>query len=151
LFATLPVFGGYRRTWLDVGLYAAAQALLLSALVSSDVPRGLLIAIVVIYLVLAVCDKTIFLSARGEHYWTAVTLFAIASYWIPRARALWISLCFWAGFSKLNHHSTPVVCVMNSNAPATSFVPSLRKAFYKHFPDDLRPSPLANIAHGGIA
>jgi hypothetical protein len=151
LFGKLPVLGGYRRTWLDVGLYAAAQVLLVSALVSDSVPRGLLVPIVIVYLVLALCDKTIFLSARGEHYWTAVTLFVIASYWIPSLKALWISLWFWAGFSKLNHHFTSVVCVMNSNAPATSFVPSLRRAFYKHFPEDLRPSALANIAHGGIA
>jgi hypothetical protein len=151
MFADLPVLGGYRRTWLDAVLYAAAQALLLSALFSSTVPKGLLIAIVAIYVVLALADKTIFLSARGEHYWTAVTLFALATNFIPAAKALWIGLWFWAGFSKLNHHFTSVVCVMNSNAPATSFVPSLRKRFYRHFPDDLRPSAFANIAHGGIA
>jgi hypothetical protein len=151
LFGKLPLLGGYRRTWLDVLLYAAAQVLLLHALLSSSISRGWLIPIVVIYLVLALADKTIFLSARGEHYWTAVTLFALAANFIPAAKALWISLWFWAGFSKLNHHFTSVVCVMNSNAPATSFAPSMRKRFYRSFPDDLRPSPLANIAHGGIA
>ncbi|HWF26752.1 MAG TPA: DUF3556 domain-containing protein, partial [Solirubrobacteraceae bacterium] len=57
----------------------------------------------------------------------------------------------WAGFSKLNHHFTSVVCVMNSNAPGTAHLPWLRKRFYKHYPDDLRPSRLANIAHGGVA
>ena len=151
LFARLPVLGGYRRTSLDVGLYAAANVLLISELVSKTLPTGPLIAIVFLYLVLALADKTIFLSARGEHYWTAVALFAIASNWVPSAKALWLALWFWAGFSKLNHHFTSVVCVMNSNAPTTQPWPALRKRFYRGYPDDLRPSRLAGIAHGGVA
>jgi hypothetical protein len=150
LFAGVPVLGGYERTWLDVLLYAAANVLLVAALVSKTIPVGLLVAIVVLYLVLALADKTIFLSARGEHYWTALTLFALASNWIPAVKALWLGLWFWAGFSKLNHHFTSVVCVMNSNAPGTVHLPWLRKRFYKRYPDDLRPSRLANIAHGGV-
>jgi hypothetical protein len=151
LFPALPVLGGYRRTWLDVFLYAAVNVLIIAALVSKTIPTSLLVPIVVLYLVLALADKTIFLSARGEHYWTAVALFAIASNWIPAVKALWLALWFWAGFSKLNHHFTSVVCVMNSNAPGTAHLPWLRKRFYKHYPDDLRPSRLANIAHGGVA
>jgi hypothetical protein len=150
LFAGLPVLGGYQRTWLDVLLYGAVNALLIVALVSSTIPVGLLAAIVALYLILALADKTIFLSARGEHYWTAVALFALASNWIPGVKALWLALWFWAGFSKLNAHFTSVVCVMNSNAPGTAGMPGLRKRFYKDFPHDLRPSRLATIAHGGV-
>jgi hypothetical protein len=151
LIPSAPVLGGYRRTWLDVLLYAAVNVLLIIALVSQTIPAGLLVAIAVLYLVLALADKTIFLSARGEHYWTAVALFALASNWIPAVKALWLALWFWAGFSKLNHHFTSVVGVMNSNAPATTNLPGLRKRFYRHFPHDLRPSRLADIAHGGVA
>jgi Transmembrane protein of unknown function (DUF3556) len=151
LFAGLPVLGGYRRTWLDVLLYATVNVLLLHELLSSAIATGWLVAIALLYLVLALADKTIFLSARGEHYWTAVALFAIASNWIPAVKALWLALWFWAGFSKLNHHFTSTVCVMNSNAPGTAWTPWLRKRFYRHFPDDLRPSRLAGIAHGGVA
>lgn len=151
LFAGLPVLGGYRRTALDVLLYATAQALLVAALVSDGVQLGVVIAIAGIYVVLALCDKTIFLSARGEHYWTAVVVFALASNWIPAAQALWIALWFWAGVSKLTHHFTSVICVMASNAPPLALTPRLRKAFYRHFPDDLRPSRLADIAHLGAA
>jgi len=151
LFAGLPVVGGYERTWLDVLLYATVNILLLHELLSSTIGTGWLAAIVLLSLVLALTDKTIFLSARGEHYWTAVTLLALASNWIPGVKALWLGLWFWAGFSKLTPHFTSVVCVMNSNAPGTARMPWLRKAFYKHFPDDLRPSRLADIAHGGAA
>jgi hypothetical protein len=151
LFAKLPILGGYRRTWLDVGLYGAAQVLLVAALVSNYVPDGILFAIVGVYVLLALADKTVFLSARGEHYWTAITVFALASNWIPAAKALWLALWFWAGFSKLTPHFTSVVCVMNSNAPTSAPLPWLRKAFYKHYPDDLRPSRIADIAHAGAA
>jgi hypothetical protein len=151
LFANLPILGGYRRTWLDVTLYAAAQLLLLGALVSKSVPDALLIGIVALYPILALADKTIFLSARGEHYWTTAMVFVLASNWIPAAKAIWIALWFWAGFSKLTHHFTSVVCVMTSNAPATARLPWLRTAMYRRFPTDLRPSWLASISHGGAA
>jgi Transmembrane protein of unknown function (DUF3556) len=151
LFAGLPVLGGYVRTPLDVALYGAAQVLLVAALVSDTVPDGLLIAIAVVYVVLALCDKTIFLSARGEHYWTTIVVFALASNWIPAAQAVWIALWFWAGVSKLTHHFTSVICVMWSNAPPTAPIPWFRKAFYRRYPDDLRPSRLADIAHLGAA
>jgi hypothetical protein len=151
LVATLPVLGGYKRTWLDVLAYAAVNVLLIATLISKSIPAGLEAAIAALYLVLALADKTIFLSARGEHYWTAVTLFALASNWTGAVKALWLALWFWAGFSKLNHHFTSVVCVMNSNAPGTASIPGLRKRFYRSFPDDLRPSRLADIAHGGVA
>jgi len=151
LFAGLPILGGYRRTWLDVLLYATVNILLLHELVASTIGTAWLTAIVLLYVILALADKTIFLSARGEHYWTAVTLFALASNWIPAVKALWLTLWLWAGFSKLNHHFTSVVCVMNSNAPGTAHMPWLRKAFYRGFPEDLRPSRVADIAHGGVA
>ena len=151
MFANLPVLGGYRRTPLDVALYAAAQVLLVAALVSNGVPDGILIAIAAVYVVLALCDKTIFLSARGEHYWTTVVVFVLASNWIPAAQAVWIALWFWAGVSKLTHHFTSVICVMSSNAPFTAPTPGIRKRFYKKFPSDLRPSRFADIAHLGAA
>ncbi len=63
--------------------------------------------------------------------------------------AVQLALWFWAGFSKLNHHFPAVVCVMTSNAPLTRFS-WLRKAMYRHYPDDLRPSTVAIVlAHGG--
>ena len=151
LFAKLPVLGGYVRTPLDVLLYAAAQVLLLTALVSDTPSDGILVAIAAVYVVLALCDKTIFLSARGEHYWTAVVVFVLASNWIPAAQAIWIGLWFWAGVSKLTHHFTSTICVMMSNAPPTAPLPWFRKAFYKRFPDDLRPGRIADIAHLGAA
>lgn len=150
-FRDMPILGGSRRTPLDALLYAAALGLLLAALLSATIPVGLFVAIAAVVVALGVADKTIFLAMRSEHYWTAIVVLAIAATpeeWIPGAKAIWLALWFWAGFSKLNHHFPTVVAVMNSNHPLTRFA-WMRKPFYRNFPDDLAPSRLAVIAHGG--
>lgn len=151
LFPGLPILGGSRRSWLDVLLYAATLISLVVALGSAQIGTGLVVPIVALVAVLGVADKTLFLCARGEHYWTTVVVFALAASpagWISGAKAVHAALWFWAGFSKLNHHFPAVVCVMTSNSPFTRFA-WLRKRMYRHYPDDLAPSRLAVIAHGG--
>src|SRR5439155_17286170 len=96
--------GGYRRTWLDVALYAANAALVIAALVSPAPPREYLVGIAIVLPVLGLLDKTIFLSARGEHYWTTIMVFVLATNFVPGAKGVHAALWFWAGFSKLNHH-----------------------------------------------
>ena len=71
-------------------------------------------------------------------------LFRRDSDWIAGAKAVQLALWFWAGVSKLNHHFPAVVCVMTSNSPTTPFA-ALRRRMYRHYPDDLRPSPLATM------
>ena len=149
LFPGLPVLGAIKRSWLDVLLYAGTNVLLLVALTSARPAQAVMVAIVLLIVVLGVTDKTLFLVARGEHYWTALVVFVLASNFVPGAKAVWAALWFWAGFSKLNHHFPAVVCVMTSNSPFTRFG-WLRKLMYRNYPDDLNPSRLAAIAHAGI-
>jgi len=148
LFPRLPLLGGTRRTWLDVLLYAALIVLSLRALLAGHITSAMLIPIAAVLAVRGLADKTIFLAARGEHFWTTVMVFVLASDWIPGAKAVQAALWFWAGFSKLNNHFPSVVCVMTSNSPFTRFE-WLRRRMYRHYPDDLSPSRLAVIAHGG--
>src|SRR5262249_29864273 len=148
LFPGLPLLGGFRRTWLEALLYAAWIGVLLAALMSAPVSTGLFIPIAALVAVLGITVKTVFLAVRAEHYWTTVMVFALATDWIPGAKAVQLALWFWAGVSKLNHHFASVVCVMVSNSPFTRF-DWLRKLFYRPYPDDLRPSRLAVIAEGG--
>jgi hypothetical protein len=151
LFEKLPVLGGMRRTWLDVAMYLGVIALLLRALVSPAVDAVLVLPIVVLVVVLAVADRTIFLAARGEHYWTTLVCFAFASNWIAGAKAVQLALWFWAGFSKLNSHFPTVVAVMTSNSPVLRFE-WLRRRMYRDYPRDLRPSRLATLmGHAGTA
>jgi hypothetical protein len=150
LYPSLPVLGGTRRTWIDVALYAALLALLVRALVAPALGFGHLAPVAALVAVLGVADRTLFLAARGEHYWTTLMVMVMTPAWIPGAKAVELALWFWAGVSKLNHHFPSVVCVMTSNSPFTRFA-WLRRLMYRRFPDDLSPSRLAVVAHGGIA
>ena len=150
LFPRLPILGGVRRSWLDVLLYAAVLVLLVRVLIAPAIGAGHLIPIAALIAVLSIADKTLFLVARGEHYWTTLMVFVLSTDFIPGAKAVQAALWFWAGFSKLNHHFPSVVCVMTSNSPFTRFA-WLRKLMYRRYPDDLSPSRLAVIAHGGTA
>lgn len=98
-------------------------------------------------------DKTIFLAARGEHYWLKLFVFffpftdQIAAFKI-------IMLCLWwgAATSKLNHHFPYVVAVMTSNNAllrSRVFNP-IKHLLYRDHANDLRPSWLPKLmAHGG--
>jgi Transmembrane protein of unknown function (DUF3556) len=144
-----PVFGGTRRSLLDVALYLALVAALLRALLAPALAPALLWPIALLLPLLSLGDKTMFLAFRGEHYWTTVMCFVLADDWISGAMAVQLALWFWAGVSKLNHHFPAVVCVMISNSPLLRCA-WLRRLFYRHYPDDLRPSRVAELAaHAG--
>ncbi|HEU4732320.1 MAG TPA: DUF3556 domain-containing protein [Kofleriaceae bacterium] len=151
MFPRLPVIGGIRRSWLDVVLYAALLVLAVRALIAPALGASQLVPLVVLVPVIGLCDRTIFLALRAEHYWTTIVCFALAGNWIAGAKAVQLALWFWAGFSKLNHHFPTVVCVMTSNSPVLRFA-WLRRRMYRSYPDDLRPSRLAvAMSHLGTA
>jgi len=151
LFPGLPVVGGIQRTWLDVGLYAANQLLLLRALLAPEVTPALLWPSLVLIPLLGISDKTLFLAARAEHYWVALVCLTVAyagALWLSACKLVWCAIWFWAATSKLNHHFPSVIMVMMNNGP---FFPKwLKKRLFVSYPDDLRPSRLAaQMAHGG--
>jgi hypothetical protein len=151
LFPGLPGFGGIRRGWLDVVLYAANQLLLLRALLAPEVTPELMLPSVLLIPLLGVTDKTLFLAARGEHYWVALLCLAVAfdgGLWLSACKAIWCAIWFWAATSKLNHHFPSVIMVMMNNGP---FFPKwLKRRLFVSYPDDLRPSRLAALmAHTG--
>jgi len=149
VFEGAPIVGTMRRTWLDVLLYASTLALVIVVLVSPQPERKYLIAIVACVAALGILDKTLFLCARGEHYWTTLAVFAIATDWIPGAKVVHAALWFFAGFSKLNHHFPAVVGVMTSNSPLLR-PRFLKRLVYRNYPNDLSPSTLAIYAgHAG--
>jgi hypothetical protein len=150
-FPGIPVFGGTRRSWLDVGLYAANMLFLLRALVAPEITPALLLPSFVLIPLLGITDKTLFLAARAEHFWVALTCLTFASadgLWISGCKVVWCFIWFWAATSKINHHFPSVIMVMMNNGP---FFPSfLKKRLFVSYPDDLRPSKLAGfMAHMG--
>jgi hypothetical protein len=148
-FPGVPVVGSSRRSLLDVLVYAAHAGLVIFALTSAQPSREVWIGIALLLLFLGVLDKTLFLCARGEHYWTTIAVFALSASFIPGAKAVHAALWFWAGVSKLNHHFPGVVGVMTSNNPFIR-VKAVRKAMYRNYPDDMSPSGLATyMGHAG--
>jgi hypothetical protein len=144
LFPGLPLLGGIRRTGLDVALYSAHLAVLVRALVAPELTPALLAPSLLLIPLLGVTDKTIFLAARGEHYFVALVCLAVAGEggpWLAACKLVWLFIWFWAATSKLNQHFPSVIMVMMNNGP---FFPKwLKRRLFVSYPDDLRPSRLA--------
>ena len=164
----VPFTDGDRRTVLDVALYVAFLASLLTAILLPGAPSAslsaalphntsglvspaLLIAPIALYVLAGLRDKTVFLAARGEQYLPALVFFAFLPFvnMIIAAKLLICVVWIGAGVSKLGSHFTNVIPPMVSNSPC---VPAkwFKRAFYRDFPRDIRPSRLAKLlAHAG--
>lgn len=163
----VPFTDGDRRTWFDVTVYLALLVAVVAALVApgvhSDslsaalpdnasglVSPALLIVPMLLLIVIGLRDKTIFLAARGEQYVPALLFFATLPFvdMIIAGKLLIVTVWIWAGISKFGLHFTNVIPPMVSNSP-TLPMKWLKRAHYRNFPDDLRPSHLATfMAHG---
>jgi uncharacterized membrane protein YkgB len=163
----VPLTSGSRRTWFDIVLYLALMASVVVPLVlpgvhsdsllavmpsntSGLVNPAYLIAPIVLLVLSGLRDKTIFLAARGEQYLPALVFFAGLPFvdMIIALKLLIFTVWFWAGVSKFGLHFTNVVPPMVSNSPALPFK-WVKRAHYRNFPEDLRPSHVATfMAHG---
>jgi hypothetical protein len=146
LFPSLPVLGGIQRNGFDVAFYALTQLLLLRARVAPEVTPEILFPCLVLIALIGIMDTTLFLAARGEHYFVALVCLVFAGgngLWVPACMVIWCAIWFWAATSKLNHHFPSVIMVMMNNGP---FFPKfLKKKLFVSFPDDLRPSFMATM------
>jgi hypothetical protein len=158
----VPLTRGTTRGVVDVVLYAgvlAAGVWVLLAPAGTATLAGTQLGVVdparvvpllVLLPLLGLRDKTIFLAARSEHYLLTAALFLFPVAPMLAGAQLVMLLLWWgAATSKLNRHFPFVVSIMISNAPLHRSK-WLRRRLYRHFPDDLRPGPLAGLlAHGG--
>ena len=158
----VPFTAGHTRTIVDVGLYVAVVAAGWYALlqpgsadrVAAGFDVGLLDPVVVVPLLvllplMGLRDKTIFLAARSEQYLVMVALFLFPfAQFITGSRWVLVAIWWGAASSKLNHHFPFVVATMMTNAPGRPR--AFKRALFRSFPDDLRPSRTAFfIAHTG--
>jgi len=159
----IPFTAGDRRTVFEVLLYAGLLVATLYALLSDatgpvpalDTMVGLLptwnIALILgLLAVVGLRDKLIFLACRGEVYGAlAVTFLLPGVDMIVAAKLVMVAIWVGAATSKLNQHFPYVVATMMGNNPLIRWR-SLRKALYRRFPEDLRPSIIPQLlAHGG--
>ena len=150
LFRGAPLIGGTRRSWTDVGFFAALVASLIMALVSPTLGSDQLMPIAILLPILGVLDTTVFLTARSEHYYTALICFLFPADWIAGTKWLWAAIWIWAATSKLNRHFPSVIATMQSTSPITQLFPGIRKAMFVDYPNNLHPSRLATVlAHFG--
>jgi hypothetical protein len=162
----VPFTSGDTRTVADVALYAVVVIGGVWALLSPG--RGgpvtatgdvglinpVLVAPTIVALaLLGLRDKTIFLAARGEHYWLKLIVFFFPFIdQIAAFKIIMLGLWWGAATSKLNHHFPYVVSVMTSNNAllrSKVFKP-LKHMLYLDPVNDLRPSWLPKMmAHVG--
>lgn len=108
---------------------------------------GLMISLAALLIVIGLRDKVIFIAARGEQYFPAVVFFGFLPFvdMIIALKLLIVTVWVGAGVSKLGHHFSMVIPPMLSNTPWIPFK-SVKRAHYRNFPNDLRPSKVA----GGV-
>ncbi|HEY0225489.1 MAG TPA: DUF3556 domain-containing protein, partial [Mycobacterium sp.] len=98
-------------------------------------------------------DKTIFLAARGEHYWLKLIVFFFPFVdQIAAFKIIILGLWWGAATSKLNHHFPYVVSVMTSNNALlrSKLFNPIKHLLYLDPVNDLRPSLLPKLmAHVG--
>jgi hypothetical protein len=152
----VPLTRGFRRTIVDVALYAGVLAAGVYLLQSNgDEGRLEPAAIAVLlglWVLLGLRDKVSFLAARPEVYGfiLAVSLFAPEN--LIAGWQMVIFFIWWgAATSKLNRHFPYVISVMVSNTPWNRSR-RMKSKLYTRYPDDLRPGPGAAFgAHLGTA
>jgi len=151
----VPGTAGNTRTVLDVALYLGFLASLCVALVTPPqdglVRPALLAGPIALILLTGLRDKVIFLAARSEQYLPALIFFAALNF-VDMIVALKLLICVvWigAGVSKFGQHFANVVAPMVSNSPSV-VSRRFRRAQYRNFPADIRPSKAASaLAHLG--
>lgn len=157
----VPGTSGDTRTIADVVLYAAillnlaaavalpgVHAADLTALIGDNagVVRPVLMApLVAMLIVMGLRDKVVFLAARGEQYLPAMIMFGVLPFvdMIVGLKLLIVVVWIGAGVSKFGRHFSMVIPPMLSNTPWLASK-TIKRAHYRRFPDDLRPSRAAS-------
>jgi hypothetical protein len=149
----VPFTGGFRRTPIDVALYAGLLGSAIYLLVSDgDAVAGTAAgrldttAIAVLFAfwgVLGLRDKVSFLAPRPEVYGflLLVSLFPVHNMIVGWQFVFWF-IWLGAASSKFNHHFPYVIAVMTSNTPWNRSHKS-KADMYVDWPNDLRPSRAA--------
>jgi hypothetical protein len=161
----VPLTKGDARTPVDVLLYGALLVMLVVAIFSDGtgpipelgsevgvLPIWMTATIVGLLVLAGLRDKVLFLAARGEVYGSLAVCFLFSGVDIVIAAKL-VCLVIWMGAatSKLNKHFPFVISTMMSNNPVMRGR-WLKRRFFEHFPDDLRPGRLSRVlAHFSTA
>ncbi|MBV9321899.1 MAG: DUF3556 domain-containing protein, partial [Mycobacterium sp.] len=128
------------------GIHSVSLSQALPDNTSGLVNPALLVAPMVLLVLIGLRDKTVFLAARGEQYVPAIFFFATLPFvdMIIALKLLIVVVWVGAGVSKFGRHFANVIPPMVSNSPCVPFK-WLKRAHYRDFPRDLRPSRQAHL------
>src|SRR5919201_3642896 len=158
----VPLTRGYRRTVVDVGLYAGVLATGLSLLIPNGEPMAgtaagrlhpeAIAVLLGFWALLGLRDKVSFLAARPEVYGFLLMVSLFPAHNLIVGWQFVLFFIWWgAAASKLNHHFPYVIAVMVSNTPWNRSR-RFKSQLYEHYPDDLRPGRRAELgAHLGTS
>jgi hypothetical protein len=148
-FPTLPIIGGFTRSWFDALAYVGYIAAIVFALVQPELRPLHFLPMVILLPLCALGDRTVPLAARWEHHFTMCICFLLAGDWTAACKWVQLSIWFWAGVSKLTAAFPYVVAIMAANNPSMRSH-TLRRGLFRGAPDDLAPSnvPKAMAAAG---
>lgn len=160
----IPLTKGSRRSAWDVALYylillnivflivfpGGARMDLVPDSKAGLQPQWALYTYIALICIIGLRDKIVFLTSRAEQYLPVVIAFAVLptiTDMILAAKIIILTSWIGAAVSKLGRHFSPAVAAMLANTP---WIPAraIKRASYKHFPDDLRPSKFTTfMAH----
>ncbi|MGV9793902.1 DUF3556 domain-containing protein [Gordonia sp. NPDC003422] len=159
----VPFTRGDTRTPFDIAVYSLILVNLVVAIVLPGVSSTsldsvvadnaglvnpvLMYPLIALMVVIGLRDKVIFIAARSEQYLPAIVFFGFLPFvdMIIALKLLMVTVWVGAGVSKMGHHFSMVIPPMLSNTPWLGSK-AIKRAHYRSFPEDMRPSKLA----GGV-
>jgi len=141
-FPKWPIFGGATRSFVDVTLYAGLLVALTLCLVQSEIGNAYLLAVVILFVLAGLGDKTIWLAGRVEQHFAMILCFLFAGNWIAATKWVQLAIWFWAGVSKLTPAFPYVVSIMATNNSLIKSQ-SMRRAMFVNPPNEMGPSRFA--------
>jgi hypothetical protein len=143
-FPKLPLFGGTTRSLLDVALYAGLLIALFLCLVQAEIGNRYLLAVVILFVLAGLGDKTIWLAGRVEQHFAMILCFLFAGNWIAATKWVQLAIWFWAGVSKLTPAFPYVVSIMATNNSLMKNQAVRRRMFVNPL-EEMGPSRIARI------
>ena len=141
-FPKLPIFGGTTRSIVDVVLYAGLLSALVLCLIQGEIGNAYLLAVVILFVLAGLCDKTIWLAGRVEQHFAMILCFLFAGNWIAGTKWVQLAIWFWAGVSKLTPAFPYVVSIMATNNSLIKSQ-SMRRGMFVNPPNEMGPSHVA--------
>src|SRR5262249_41438070 len=111
-------------------------------LIQVEIGNAYLLAVVILFALAGLGDKTIWLAGRVEQHFAMILCFLFAGNWIAATKWVQLAIWFWAGVSKLTPAFPYVVSIMATNNSLVKSQ-SMRRRMFVNPPNEMGPSQVA--------